>query len=61
MLVIIGSLVNDTQVLLEADLAKTADKALCEKLLQRLKAAMMDHQELVERAAILKENEKFLK
>ena len=49
------------KVLLEADLAKTADKALCEKLLQRLKAAMMDHQELVERAAILKENEKFLK
>lgn len=48
-------------VLLEADLAKCADKSQCEKLMQRLKAAMIDHQEMAERAKILKENEKFLK
>lgn len=44
-------------VLLEANLAGHASE--CEKLLHKLKTALTDHEEMVIRAKILKENEKF--
>lgn len=48
-------------VLMAVDLARCADRTSCEKLMQRLKAAMTDREEMAVRAKILEENKRFLK
>lgn len=49
------------EVLMQVDLAKCADKDSCERLMQRLRAAMTDREEMAVRVKILEENKRFLK